>query len=146
LGWTFGATRGTALRLAQKNESNVILKNVMDSKKRKFQTKIALRNTDSERKLSEDTNIDTSNPIPPASKGPTINIQSIEKTIHYLNRLLEINEGVSKLINEIHHADTLQRFLELKFGLEQKEKTELEELVNKLMLNRGNTSPISGDH
>ncbi len=103
-------------------------------KKRKYQTKIALKNSDSEQKLLQEEHIELIQPS--ITSISSLSSQQTELIIHYLNRLLTFDEKVGKLANEINQAEILEKFLEFQFGLESNEKAELERLISGIISQR----------
>jgi hypothetical protein len=129
IGWTFGATRGTLIRLRNKSESQVMLKECMDPKRRKFQTKVALKETESEVRLN-DTSVNEV--ISYAQTTQTMfTPEELDKLKMFLMKLQEMDANVEKMIPLLDSA-VMEKFLEYKFGLETKDKEDLRFMVTLL--------------
>jgi len=132
IGWTFGATRGTLLRLRNKTQNQVILKEGMDPKRRKFQTKVALKDTESEQRLNEDS---VNNVISLTQSSASIfTPEELDKVRMFLNKLQDMDDNISKLV-PLLDASVMEKFLEYKFGLEAKDKEDLKFMIS-LLINK----------
>lgn len=129
IGWTFGATRGTLLRLRNKSESQIILKECMDPKRRKFLIKVALKDSESEQRLNMESSekIETLVQSAPAMFTP----EDLEKLKGFLVKLQEMDANVGKMI-PLLDSTVMEKFLEYRFGLESKDKEDLAFLVSLL--------------
>ncbi|WP_371802774.1 hypothetical protein [Candidatus Lokiarchaeum ossiferum] len=128
LQWTFGATRGTLLRIEKKNPRFLIKKEIIDPQNKRFKTKIALRNSRSEQKL-----MDEFNAFPEFQNQSDYDLPGIKEMVNkYLKRLTLLDDKVMELIQTITHTKTLENIVELEFGLSEEERKELDQLIQEL--------------
>ncbi len=128
LHWTFGATRGTILRLEKKKPQFLLKKEIIDPKNKRFKTKIALRNTRSEQVL-----MDEFNKFPEFKNQSDYDLPGIKEAVNkYLQRLIQLDDKVLSLISSITHTKTLEAIVELEFGLKEAERKELDQLILEL--------------
>lgn len=128
LKWTFGATRGTILRIEKKKPGFLIKKEIIDPQNKRFKTKVALRNSRSEEKL-----IDEFNAFPEFQNQSDYDLPGIKEAVNkYLRRLTLLDDKVMELIRSITHTKTLENIVELEFGLSEEERKELEQLILEL--------------
>ena len=128
LGWTFGATRGTLLRLEKKKPHFLIKKEIIDPKNKRFKSKVALRNSRSEQVL-----MDELNSFPEFKNQSDYDIPRVKEAVDkYLRRLIQLDDKVLTLISTISHQKTLEKIIELEFGLKVEERRELTEILNEL--------------
>jgi len=130
IGWSFGATRGTIFRIAQKIPDFLIIRDIIDGETKKFKTKVAMKGTPSEQKLLQDKD---SQPNPVAiSAGNNISSDKLEKIIFFLKKMLDINSKASQLVGEIEDPLILEKLITYQFGMEKIELDELTKLIEEL--------------
>jgi hypothetical protein len=128
LGWTFGATRGTILRIEKKKPSFLRKEEVIDPHNKRFKTKIALKDTLSEEKLiSELITLQNYN-----EKSDYDFPEIKNAVIKYLTKCLDFEQKASQLIVQTNDVEALQNIMDLNFGLSKEEKAELENLIEEL--------------
>lgn len=130
IGWSFGATRGTLFRIAQKMPDFLIIRDVIDGETKKFKTKIAIKGTTSEQKILQDKDSQPN----PVMIAPVNNIipDRIEKIIYYLKKMVDFNSKASQLVGEIEDPTILEKFITYQFGMEKLELDELSKLIEEL--------------
>ncbi|MCF2142030.1 MAG: hypothetical protein K9W44_18420 [Candidatus Lokiarchaeota archaeon] len=128
--WSFGATRGTLLRLHAQPESKIHLEGIFDPQKKKFKTLIAIKGAPSFDRL-EEIKVDISqktNDVSGKQNSPA-KILDFSKVYYFLTKLDEMDRNVSKIATEISDVNLLQKFLDLNFGLKLEEKEQLLEIL-----------------
>ena len=130
IGWSFGATRGTIFRIAQKMPEFIIIRDVIDGESKKFKTKIALKGTPSEQKILLDKDSQP-NPITIFTNN-NIASDKLEKITFYLKKLVELNTKASQLVGEIEDPTILEKFITYQFGMEKLELDDLLKLIEEL--------------
>jgi len=125
----YGLTRGTILRLKEKPESSVIIRDIIDIKSNRIKVKVALKNTPSEEILLKESAETTNNTQLNASK---VTDEKKAKILRYLQKLIDIDNNIEKIACEITEIQTLERFLSFQFGLESRDKNDLIALIKEL--------------
>jgi hypothetical protein len=130
LGWSFGALRGTILRITNRHpaENPLVIKEVSNPSTKRYISYIALKGTQSETKLNNQVEyLNENTQIPQKS----VNLP-MEQILLYLEKLKQLDDKVLLLATEITDIKTIDKFLEYQFGLEEKDKKELNQLINTL--------------
>ncbi|WP_457558083.1 hypothetical protein [Candidatus Harpocratesius sp.] len=128
--WSFGATRGTLLRLNAQPEAKIHLEEIFDPQKKKFKTLIAIKGAPSFDRL-EEIKLDISQKMNEVGvkQNSYTEILDFSKIYYFLTKLDEIDSNVSKIATEITDVNLLQKFLDLNFGLKLEEKEQLLEIL-----------------
>lgn len=142
LQWTFGATRGTLLRLYSQPQHKIHLDEIINPKTKRYTVQISLAGNPSyNRMMKQKASLSTANMVsqipnhgstPLGSPQENLSSLKIESILQMLKKLLEFDEKVLEMAQEIKSSKLLQRFLDLGFGLEEKEKNTLIELIDQL--------------
>jgi hypothetical protein len=134
LSWSFGATRGTLLRLESKNENKILKTDIVDPVNKRFKTKIANRGMASQARLQfEAEENDNYGEAPSPIVGPNeFLLNNKPKLLNFLNKLLDFDDKVAMLADDINDGKLLDKFIDSEFGLESDEKSEIISLIEEL--------------
>jgi hypothetical protein len=132
VGWSFGALRGTILRITARPEAEnpLIVQDISNPDHKRYISYVALKGTASERRLHDERAYIEEQTGKKASNA--LDSKFSTQIVTFLKKLQELDEKVLRLASEISDPATIDKFLEYEFGLDKNEKKTLVDLIQTL--------------